>query len=206
MTKIKICGLTRMQDADVINQYKPDYAGFVFYEKSQRYVTPEQAEALRYRIHQNILTVGVFVNAELKYIKKLVNKNIIQVVQLHGHEAEYDIELLRQCIQSDIKIIKAFSIETVEDIQKANETSADYPLLDHGTGGTGDCFDWKLLKGMKRDFFLAGGLNPFNVQEAINLVHPFAVDVSSGVETRHHKDENKIKLFVTNVLIQNTEK
>ena len=201
MAKIKICGLTRFQDADAVNQYRPDYAGFVFYPKSSRFVTVEQAEGLRRRIHPDIQTVGVFVKEEMQMIKRLVNKNIIQIVQLHGQETEDDIAMLRQCLPVRTTIIKAFQIKAAEDIIRANQTSADYPLLDHGTGGTGECFDWNLLRGMTREYFLAGGLNPENVQEVVSRVHPFAVDVSSGVETDRCKDPEKIRRFVQNAIL-----
>ena len=95
-------------------------------------------------------------------------------------------------IRSGGELIKAFSIKTREDVEKAKKSSADYILLDHGKGGTGESFDWSLIRNMDRPYFLAGGLNAENVEQAILQTHPFAVDISSGVETDGVKDPKKI--------------
>lgn len=199
MTKIKICGLKTLADVEQINQQKPDYAGFVFYDKSSRHVTEEQAQMMRSRIDPRIITVGVFVNADMNLIYRLVSKNVIQVVQLHGTETEEDVLRLRQMLPDQVQIMKAFRIDSQADVEEAMRTNADYPLLDHGAGGTGTNFDWNLINNLEREFFLAGGLSCENVLKAIQLTSPYAVDVSSGVETNHRKDPLKIKQFIDNV-------
>lgn len=195
MTKIKICGLTRIEDIEYVNTYKPDFIGFVFAKKSHRYVSPEQAEFLKSRLSMEIRSVGVFVNESIEGICSL--KDTIDLIQLHGAESEEYIQQLKK--YTDKPIIKAFSVSTPSDLRRAEHSSADYILLDHGAGGTGQSFDWSLLKEMKRPYFLAGGLSAENVGHAIDTYHPFAVDTSSGVETDGKKEERKISDFITNV-------
>ena len=147
MTKIKLCGLTRECDIEYANELAPDYIGFVFAEKSKRYVTPEKACLLRRKLSGGIIPVGVFVNEAPDFIADLLTQNIIDAVQLHGTEDEEYIRNLRKL--TDRPIIKAFRIETETDVEAANKSSADYVLLDSG-GGTGTVFDWALLKDIKR--------------------------------------------------------
>ena len=177
-TRIKICGLTRLEDIDAVNELKPEYVGFVF-AKSRRQITKEHAVTLRRYLDPEIQAVGVFVN-ELPAI----------LAQLHGNESEEYIHSLR--FRTGGELIKAFSIKTRGDVEKAKKSSADYILLDHGKGGTGESFDWSLIRNMDRPYFLAGGLNAENVEQAILQTHPFAVDISSGVETDGVKDPKKI--------------
>lgn len=194
-TKIKICGLFRQCDADAVNEAMPDYAGFVFHAKSRRAVTEETAEKLRSVLHPAIETVGVFVDASLEQIERLYRNKIISIIQLHGNEDAAMIEQLRKCIPK-VVIWQAFKIQSKADLQKAEESSADKILLDHGAG-TGVAFDWSLLDGISRDFILAGGLSPNNIPFAIAKHHPDAVDLSSGVETDGVKDREKIMAAVT---------
>ena len=194
MTKIKICGLKREKDIEYINEVKPDFIGFIFAAKSHRYVDPAQAARLSAMLDPGITPVGVFVNAPAEDVAALLKSGVIKIAQLHGSEDEDYIARLRAL--TDAPIIKAFSVETAEDVAKAAASPADYLLLDHGSGGTGEAFDWSLLTGIDRPYFLAGGLHPGNVQEALGLAAPFAVDVSSGVETDKIKDPEKIKAFV----------
>ena len=191
MSKIKICGLSRLCDIDYVNEAKPDYAGFVIdFPKSRRNVTVKQLTELRQRLDERITSVGVFVNEEVEIAADLLNRNLISVAQLHGSEDETYIKKLRS-LSGQSKITKAFTVRRKEDILTALQSSADYILLDNGTG-TGASFDWTLLGSIDRPWFLAGGLHPGNIRDAIAAFHPYAVDLSSGVETDGKKDRQKI--------------
>ena len=196
MTKIKLCGLSRPCDIEAANELKPDYIGFVFAPKSKRYVTPEKAMELKSLLAPEIQTVGVFVNEKPENIAKLLQDGIIDIAQLHGAEDEDYITRLRQL--TDKPIIKACRIETTYDIENAEQSTADYILLDSGAG-TGTVFDWQLIQDIKRPYFLAGGLSPDNAADAINTLHTYAVDVSSGIETNGIKDKTKRAAFVAAV-------
>ena len=193
MTKIKLCGLTRPCDIEYVNELLPEYIGFVFAPKSRRYISPEKAEVLREHLDDRITPVGVFVDEKIEVIADLIKRKIIDIVQLHGNESEQYIEDLRRVI--DCPVIKAFRIESEADIVSANNSSADYVLLDSG-GGTGKVFDHSLLKDIARPYFLAGGLTPENVETAVKQLVPFAVDASSSLETDGFKDRNKMTAFV----------
>lgn len=193
MTKIKLCGLRRSCDIQYANALAPDYIGFVFAKNSKRYVSPEEAEALRKQLQKGIIPVGVFVDEEIPLIEKLLEGHIIEAVQLHGSEDEAYIHTLKK--RTDYPVIKAFRIRDREDIAAANRSSADYVLLDSG-GGSGETFDWSLLGEINRPYFLAGGLTPGNVGEAIKKLHPYGVDASSSLETQGFKDKEKMAAFV----------
>lgn len=197
MTRIKLCGLSRPCDIEAVNALHPDYIGFVFFPKSKRNVFPEQARTLKQLLDPAIQAVGVFVNADPAFIGDLLAQGIIDVAQLHGQEDEDYIRSLRAL--TDKPIIQAFRIDTAEDVQRAAASSADFILLDSGAGGTGTVFDWSLIQKLERPFFLAGGLGIENAADAINAVHPYAVDISSGIETDGKKDPEKMRRFVTNV-------
>lgn len=192
--KVKICGLTQLEHIDYANILQPDYIGFVFAPNSRRYVTPEQAGRLRARLGQEIKAVGVFVNAPLSSLEQLLRNGVIDLIQLHGQENEDYLASLRSI--TDQEIMQAFSIKGAEDIPRALQSSADYLLLDNGSGGTGTAFDWTLLTEIERKYFLAGGLNAANVQQAMQQLHPYGVDTSSGVETGGTKDFVKMKQFI----------
>ena len=197
-TRIKICGLTRPEDIQAVNQAKPDFAGFIVeFPKSRRNVTVEQLKALRDELDESILPVGVFVNAPVELPAQLLNEGTIALAQLHGQEDEEYITRLKG--MTDQLLIKAFSIKTEADIKKAIRSEADYILLDQGAGGTGETFDWGLVPAIKRPWFLAGGLDCENLETAIHLLHPWAVDLSSSVETDGHKDPDKILKAVQTV-------
>lgn len=196
MTKIKLCGLTRPCDIEYVNELLPEYIGFVFEPKSRRYISPEKAEVLREHLDDRITPVGVFVDEKIEIIADLIKRKIIDIVQLHGNESEQYIEDLRRVI--DCPVIKAFRIESEADIVSANNSSADYVLLDSG-GGTGKVFDHSLLKDIARPYFLAGGLTPENVETAVKQLKSFAVDVSSSLETDGFKDKIKMTAFVNAV-------
>lgn len=192
MTRIKFCGMTRREDIDAANRLRPEYIGFVFASKSSRYITPEEARRLRQRLDGSIRTVGVFVQEPVEKVAGLINSGVIDIAQLHGGESEEYVKRLRQLTGGII--IKAFRIRTPEDVREAEESSADHILLDSGAG-TGKLFDWDLLQGIRRPYFLAGGLDPENARAAVSLLQPFAVDVSSGIETDGVKDEGKMAAF-----------
>lgn len=196
MTKIKLCGMTQMSDIETINQLRPDYIGFVFAGRSKRFLPPESAAKLKKKLKKEIQAVGVFVDAPVEQVAKLLNENTIDMAQLHGKEDEGYIERLRMLTEKPI--IKAFLIAGKEDVERIEESSADYVLVDSGTG-SGKAFDWSLVKDIKRPFFLAGGLDADNVKEAITQIHPYAVDVSSGIETAGYKDKVKMAAFVAAV-------
>lgn len=196
MTKIKLCGLSRVCDIEEANLLQPDYIGFVFAKKSRRCVSPEQAGELKKLLRPEIRAVGVFVNEEPEAVAALLNRGVIDLAQLHGSEdAEY-IRRLREL--TDGPLIQAFRIRSKEDLSRAAASAADEILLDAGAG-TGIVFDWSLLRNMERRYFLAGGLNPENVREAIRDLHPYGVDVSSGIETDALKDRTKMAAFVAAV-------
>ena len=196
MTKIKLCGLTRPEDIAAANALEPDFVGFVFAPKSRRYVTGEQAGTLRKQLSPTIQAVGVFVDEEPERVAALLEEGIIDLAQLHGREDEGYLERLRALTEKPI--IQAFPIKTPKDLERAQASSADNILLDSGAG-TGIPFDWTLLKNFRRPYLLAGGLGPDNVAQAIGFLHPWGVDVSSGIETRGMKDFHKMAAFVAAV-------
>lgn len=193
MTKIKLCGLTRPEDIAAANALEPDFVGFVFAPKSRRCVTAEQARALRSQLAPSIQAVGVFVDKAPEQVAALLEEGIIDLAQLHGREDENYLERLRALTEKPI--IQAFPIKTPNDLERAQSSSADYILLDSGAG-TGTTFDWGLLTSVRRPYFLAGGLGPDNVAQAIRTLHPWGVDVSSGIETDGKKDPAKMEAFV----------
>ena len=200
MTKIKLCGLSRPCDIETANALQPDYIGFVFAKKSRRCVSPEEAKSLKQRLSPDIRAVGVFVNEDPEVVAGLLNENIIDIAQLHGSEDEAYLSRLRTL--TGRPLIQAFRITSEGDLHRAEASSADEILLDAGAGG-GTAFDWSLLKGAKRRYFLAGGLNPQNVKAAIRDLRPYALDVSSGIETGGKKDPEKMAAFVTAVREEN---
>ena len=192
--KIKICGLFRDCDMDYVNEAKPDFAGFVF-AKSHRQVSIETAQELKNKLDKNILSVGVFVNEDINKIVEICDKNIIDLVQLHGDEDDnYINELKKVCSK---KIIKAVKVKTAEDVFRWRNCQADWLMFDAGMG-EGKTFDWTVLKNFVRPYFLAGGINENNVEQAIKL-NPYCIDISSGVEINKVKDKNKILNIVRRV-------
>ena len=232
MTKIKMCGLRKLEDIEAVNEWKPDYAGVVFAPESRRYVTAEQAAELKDHLDPQIQAVGVFVDEAPERVAALLNEGVIDLAQLHGSEDEEYLVRLRELPLKPV--IQAFRILSREDVVRAMKSSADEILLDSGAG-TGSTFNWEVLRmesgydraideekdGERafctkrnrekslyaeetRPYFLAGGLNPQNVTEAIRRLHPYAVDVSSGIETDGSKDREKIAAFVTAVRKENS--
>lgn len=196
MTKIKMCGLSRPCDIVAANAIRPEYIGFVFYPKSKRNVTPEQAAQLKKRLSPAIQAVGVFVDAAPEAVSALLRQGVIDIAQLHGHEDEAYLASLRQL--TDKPLLQAFRIAEADDVTRAMQSSADMVLLDAGMG-SGEGFDWTLVRKIDRPYFLAGGLDADNVTAAIRQLHPYAVDVSSGIETDGQKDKEKMAAFAAAV-------
>ncbi len=192
-TELKICGLSRMEDVIAVNRHGADYAGFVFFKKSKRYIDPYKAGELIEFLRSDIKSVGVFLDEPLDSVISTARISGVEMIQLHGHESEEYVEYVKRTLERPV--IKAFKADEEGALEKALHTTADYVLIDSGAG-TGKKFDWNILKDFKREYFLAGGLDPDSVGEAISLLEPFAVDVSSGVETDGIKDEKKIESFI----------
>lgn len=185
-----------MSDVEAVNELMPEYIGFVFVKTSKRYLSPERAEKLKKHLNPDITAVGVFADEGIKRIAELCDRELIDMVQLHGKENEKEIQSLRAHIVQPI--IKEFCVKTMEDIRKAKRSSADYILLDSGAG-TGIVFDWKLIKEIGRPYFLAGGIQSENVGDAVKQLNPYAVDVSSGIETGGRKDKKKMQALIAAV-------
>lgn len=196
MTKIKLCGLSRPCDIEAANALMPEYIGFVFWPKSRRYVTPERAAGLRRALSPDIASVGVFVDESPEAVAQLLSDGVIDIAQLHGSESEEYISSLRRL--TDKPLIRAFRIASEGDIAAAECSSADWVLLDSGAG-TGTVFDWDMIQNLARPYFLAGGLDVGNAAAAVARLHPYAVDVSSGIETDGFKDNSKMAAFVAAV-------
>lgn len=196
MTQIKFCGLSRPCDIKAANDLNPDYIGFVFAKESRRAVTTGQAAELKGILDPHIKAVGVFVNEDPETAAQLLNSGIIDMAQLHGDEDESCIRRLR--LLTHKPIIQAFRIGAECDGVRVEASTADVVLLDSGAG-TGALFDWNLAEKIQRPYFLAGGLDPENVGQAVKRLKPYAVDVSSGIESEGVKDINKMAAFAAAV-------
>ena len=193
-TKIKICGLSRECDIDCVNEAMPDYAGFVMcFPKSRRNITPGRASQLRGLLSPDIKAVGVFVDRSIDTVARAANTAALDIIQLHGSEDDGYIAAVREL--TGLPVWKAFKIRGAADIEAARKSTADMVLLDNGYG-TGEAFDWTAAADIRRRFILAGGLTPENIHDAIQLLRPEVVDISSGVETGGFKDREKIKAAV----------
>ena len=201
MTKVKICGLSRKEDIAYVNAFKPDFIGFVFYEKSKRAVTMETALELKGLLDRSIKTVGVFVNAAPSFIAELAALGAADLIQLHGDEdAEYCKKLR---LLTDAPLMKAVRVRSKESLVGLEKYPVDYFLFDTYQagvyGGTGQRFEVELGEEIPKPFFIAGGLDAGNVADVIKQNKPFAVDVSGGVETDGRKDPEKISAFIASV-------
>jgi phosphoribosylanthranilate isomerase len=189
--KIKICGLFREEDIEAANEAGPDYIGLVFAAKSRRRVSLEQAARLRTRLREGIAVVGVFVDEKRENIVALYRDGVIDLAQLHGGESPEYITLLRQ--DCAVPVIKAVQVEKGSEID--SRCGAQYFLLDHGPGGSGERFDWQVLSehtaSLERPWFLAGGITVDTIVEAMQY-KPYGLDVSSGAETKGLKDREKM--------------
>ena len=192
MVKIKICGLKRLEDIEIVNKYRPDYMGFVFAD-TKRKVSHELARQLKDKLDPEIISVGVFVDAPKEEITELFENGTIEMAQLHGLESEDYIKDLKAMTDNRLIVIKSIEMSQDTDLLKYDSSNADYLLLDSGKG-SGKTFDWRLIrKDLKKDFFLAGGLNKDNITQAIEEFEPYAVDLSSSLEVNGFKNEDKIK-------------
>ena len=197
MTKIKICGLVRERDIDYVNQYLPDYAGFILnFPRSHRNLSPEKAQALIRLLNPGIQAVGVVVNQPLEWAIQLLNLGFLDALQLHGTEDEAYLQALKQA--TGRPVWKAFQVKEASDLEAARSCGADQVILDSGQG-SGASFDWALLEHFDRPYFLAGGLGPQNVVRAIKQLHPYGIDLSSGVETDGVKDKGKLSSVIASV-------
>ena len=195
--KIKLCGLSRPADIDYVNQAKPDYCGFIVnFPKSRRNVTPEQVRALTARLSGDIIPVGVFVDESVETVAGLLEDGTIAVAQLHGHEDEAYLAALRKLTAKPIW--QAFQIRSAADLERAKSSTANLVLLDSGQG-SGVTLDWRILADFPRPYVLAGGLTAENIPAAVQQVKPYAVDLSSGVETEGYKDYEKMLAAVAAV-------
>ncbi|MBZ4644792.1 MAG: phosphoribosylanthranilate isomerase [Petroclostridium sp.] len=202
MVKIKICGLTSVRDILFVNQYHPDYVGFVFAD-SRRKVTPYIAREMIGLLSPSIKKVGVFVNEHIEKVNEISEICQLDIVQLHGNETPY------YCLQVNKPVWKAVRVKDAKSLDVIKEYgSVDAILLDTFSekqyGGTGTIFDWDMVKqaGIDQKIVLAGGLNAANVTSAIKAVRPYCVDVSSSVETDGIKDGAKIKEFIDRVRLE----
>ena len=206
MIKLKMCGLWREEDIACANALMPDFIGFVF-AKSLRQVSTEQAKYLKSLLHPQIQAVGVFVDMPLEQIIKLVESNIIDVIQLHdshsdeGESAEIfeKREARIHFLQSRTKapVFKAIAATSARAIALQEQSCASMLLLDNAKGGSGEQFDWGYIEqaraqGFRREFFLAGGLNASNLSKALSL-KPYGIDLSKGLESNGQKDCQKMR-------------
>lgn len=208
MTKVKVCGIRSLDDVAIINGCKPDYIGYVF-APSKRQISLSTATSLSKNVSDGIKKVGVFVDQPVELITKAFSCGAIDFAQLHGNEnADYERSLFNALAKiginsPELRCIKAFRIRNNADIEKTNLSLCPTLLLDaysqSAAGGTGEKFDWTLIKNINKPFFLAGGINADNAESAINSVHPFALDASSSLETNCKKDREKVYEFVRRI-------
>ncbi len=194
--KIKICGLTRPEDIACVNRLQPDYIGFVFWPGSRRFVDRQQAAQLKMLLSSRVQAVGVFVDVPVEEVAEVLMEGIIDIAQLHGEESEEDIRCLQA--MTGKSVIKAVKVHSRQDVEAWSGSKADYLLFDSGMG-SGRTFDWSLLDGIKRPYFLAGGLGPDNLEQVLKHGGPYGVDLSSSVETDGRKDPEKIRRVIEQV-------
>ena len=209
--KVKICGLKRKEDIIYVNQYKPDWIGFVF-AGTKRKIDFETAKDLKRELSKEIKAVGVFVNEEIPYISKLVGAQVIDMIQLHGDEEKEYIDALRSRLDKDgngkIPIIKAVRVRSTKQVLESEKLPVEYLLLDAFSkeeyGGSGVVFDHKLIPDLKKPYILAGGIGLENVDGILEELKkqnnlPICVDVSSSVETNGYKDKMKIEEIIQKI-------
>jgi phosphoribosylanthranilate isomerase len=191
--KLKICGITSEKDAIMVSKLGADAIGFVFAE-SKRKITPEKAKEIIEKLPPFITTVGIFMNAEIDEVNKIAEYAALDAVQLHGNESpEYCNKMNRKVVKG-ILITKNDSKESI--LKKMENYSVAAYILDPGTG-SGETFDWDIAYGIEKPIIIAGGLSPENVKDVIKKLHPYGVDVSSGVEKEYgKKDREKVQKFI----------
>jgi len=197
MVKVKICGITSLDDARMAVDAGADALGFVFYDKSPRYINPVAAAKIIAKLPPFVQTVGLFVNEEVEQVNWTADFCGLDVVQLHGDESPED------CLEVKRRAIKVFRIQNIVSIEPLKKYQVSGYLLDAWCpdcyGGTGKTFNWEVAAAARQygRIILAGGLSADNVAEALQAVQPYAVDVSSGVESAPgKKDAEKVKMFI----------
>ncbi|HUU49790.1 MAG TPA: phosphoribosylanthranilate isomerase [Nitrospinota bacterium] len=204
MVKIKICGITNLEDALFAAECGADALGFVQYKKSPRYIEKKRAKEIIEKLPPFIKTVGVFVNSDLNVILETASNCSFDLVQLHGDE---DLKFCKE-IKKKIRLIKAFRIknrDSIKDISKFSSLVNTFLIdthLEGKYGGTGICFDWSIVREAKKygNIILAGGLNRENISLVLRNIKPYGVDVSSGVEISPGvKDKKKVEAFIKTI-------
>lgn len=188
MVKVKICGLMRPEDIQAVNEAGADFAGFVF-APSRHYVSLATAMGLQTHLNPDIKKIGVFVNESVAEILAIYHAGAIDIAQLHGKSTPDEITTLQSV---GLKVIQVFERKTIDP-----QSPADYLMVDSGKG-SGQVLNWQSIPHVDRTVVLAGGLTPDNISQAIQMVNPDIVDVSSGVETDGRKDPTKIMTFIKN--------
>ncbi len=196
MVKVKICGITNFDDALAAAEFGADALGFVFYKKSPRYIAPDKAAKIIFRLPPFVSTVGVFVDEKKEEVERIMERLGLDAAQFHGHETPEACEIPR-------RTIKAIRVKELTDLEPMKHYRVSAFLLDtyapEALGGTGQIFNWSIAIDASPigKIILAGGLTPENVTEAIRMVKPYGVDVSSGVELEPGiKDHEKLRLFI----------
>jgi phosphoribosylanthranilate isomerase len=200
-TRVKICGITKLADAQAAVEAGADALGFIFYKKSPRHMTIPAVAEISKQLPPFVLRVGVFVNASEELVTRAIGECGLSLLQFHGDEPP------EFCLRFGLMSMKAFRIRDAESLKELSKYPTEAWLLDaylaENLGGTGEKFNWDLaVEAQKfgKPFFLAGGLTPENVAAAVRKVQPFGVDVSSGVESSPgKKDHAKVRAFITNV-------
>ena len=205
MTKVKICGITNLEDALLASDIGADELGFNFYEKSKRYIAPKFAREISDELDSSGI-VGVFVNEPIGSLLEIVDIVGLDGIQLHGDEDVSYVSELQQ--RTKAFVVKAFRMMPKFNVGEVVDWPLDFPLFDTHSpqqyGGTGEIFDWEefgseIVLWFPDNAYLAGGLTPANVAEAVRIVQPYAVDVASGVESEPgKKDAEKLKAFIEN--------
>ena len=205
MTKIKVCGVTNLEDALMSVKSGADILGFNFFIGSPRYIVPKLAGEIIKKLQVGVITVGVFVNESIDTVKRIAKETGIDTVQLHGDETPEFAEEVR--VATGLNVIKAFRVSKQFDAANVLEYKVDAILLDSYSqaerGGTGEQFDWKVAAQLRENIpklYLAGGMNNLNVAEAVRIVRPYAVDACSGLESsKGIKDRKKVEAFILSV-------
>ena len=204
MIPTKICGITNLSDAQAAAVHGASAIGFIFYEKSSRAISIEDAKFISRHLSNDISKVGVFVNHDKAFIEKAIRSVSLNIIQLHGDETP------GFCKQFEVPVLKALRIKDKASLSVMDQYNVAGFLLDTFStkqyGGTGETFDWSLLNGkLETPIILSGGLNPDNILDAIDSVNPAAIDVNSGVEiSPGKKDHQKINLLFKNLKNTNT--
>jgi phosphoribosylanthranilate isomerase len=204
MIPTKICGITNLSDAQAAAVHGASAIGFIFYEKSSRAISIEDAKFISRHLSNDISKVGVFVNHDKAFIEKAIRSASLNIIQLHGDETP------GFCKQFEVPVLKALRIKDKASLSVMDQYNVAGFLLDTFStkqyGGTGETFDWSLLNGkLETPIILSGGLNPDNILDAIDSVNPAAIDVNSGVEiSPGKKDHQKINLLFKNLKNTNT--